>query len=339
MFLSNGGSKAVATSTFDLTVGGKPVPMVGTYCPVQPLGWAVIAQKKREYAYAAVGEMESATRAWGLAALGLSLALSYLLSLWIVRPIRILTEASRAIAHGDFSTRIQLRSRTEMGELASTFNLMSSDLERYIQQLKDAADSNRKLFLDSILMIAAAVDEKDPYTHGHSERVSRYSALIAENLGLPEDEIEKIRISALLHDVGKIGIEDKILKKPGVLTPEEFEIMRQHPQKGATIARRVTQLSEMVPGIELHHESLDGRGYPFGLKGDEIPMIARIIAVADTFDAMTTHRPYQSAMDPAVAIEHINSMGNKKFDAGAAGALEAAFKAGQMRVSRDAALV
>ena len=339
MFLSNGGSRAVATSSFDLTVGGKPVAMVGTYCPVQSVGWAVIAQKKRQDAYATVGGMENATRAWGLAALGLSLALAYVLSLWIVRPIHILTAASRAIARGDFSTRIHLRSRTEMGELASTFNLMSSDLERHIQQLKDAAESNRKLFLDSIRMIAAAVDEKDPYTHGHSERVSRYAALIAIHLGLPEEEVEKIRISALLHDVGKIGIEDKILKKPGILTPEEFEVMRQHPQKGATIARRVTQLTEMVPGIELHHESLDGRGYPFGLKGDQIPMIARIIAVADTFDAMTTHRPYQSAMEPAVAIEHINSLGSKKFDAGVAGALEAAYKAGQMRVSRAAALV
>ena len=96
--------------------------------------------------------------------------------------------------------------------------------------------------------------------------------------------------SALLHDIGKIGIEDKILKKPGMLTPEEFAIMKQHPQKGAAIAGRVAQLREMVPGIELHHESLDGRGYPYGLRGKEIPLMACIIAVADTFDAMTTHQ-------------------------------------------------
>lgn len=339
MFLSKGGSKAAATSSFDLSVGGKRVPMVGTYCPVQSLGWAVIAQKKRKDAYATVAEMITATTTWGLAALAISLAISYFLSLWIVHPIRILTDASQAIARGNFSGRIHLRSRTEMGELASTFNLMSSDLERYIQQLKDAAERNRKLFLDSIRMIATAVDEKDPYTHGHSERVSRYSALIASNMSLPEEEVEKIRISALLHDIGKIGIEDKILKKPDFLTQEEFEIMRQHPQKGATIARRVTQLAEMVPGIELHHESLDGRGYPFGLQADQIPRMARIIAVADTFDAMTTHRPYQSAMDPAVAIEHILSLGNKRYDLEVATALEAAFKNGQLRVSRVAALV
>jgi putative nucleotidyltransferase with HDIG domain len=313
--------------------------MVGTYCPVQALGWAVVAQKKRKDAYAAVDEMIRATTNWGLAALSISLVLAYLLSLVIVKPIRVLTEATRTIAKGNFSGRVHLRSRTEIGELASTFNLMSDDLERYIQQLKDAAERNRKLFLDSIRMIATAVDEKDPYTHGHSERVSRYSALIATNLGLAAEEVENIRISALLHDIGKIGIEDKVLKKPGFLTPEEFEIMRQHPQKGATIARRVAQLSDMVPGIELHHESLDGRGYPFGLHDDQIPMMARIISVADTFDAMTTHRPYQSAMEPAVAIEHILSQGNKKYDAQVAAALDAAHKDGQLRLHRAAALV
>ena len=115
--------------------------------------------------------------------------------------------------------------------------------------------------------------------------------------------------------------------------------MRQHPQKGATIARRVAQLADMVPGIELHHESLDGRGYPFGLHAEQIPMMARIIAVADTFDAMTTHRPYQSAMEPSVAIDHIISQGNKKYDAQVGAALEAAYKNGQLRLHRVAALV
>src|SRR5262249_48125603 len=157
-------------------------------------------------------------------------------------------------------------------------------------------------------------DEKDPYTHGHSERVSRFSVLIAKNMGLPDEEVEKIRIAAMLHDIGKIGIEDKILKKPGVLTDEEFVIMKQHTQKGATIAKRVAPLTEMVPGIELNHESLDGRGYPYGLRGDQIPMMARIIAVADTFDAMTTHRPYQTAMDPGGTVDYIISLGNKKYD-------------------------
>jgi HD-GYP domain-containing protein (c-di-GMP phosphodiesterase class II) len=339
MFLTKGGDKAVATSSFDLPVGEKTVAMLGTYCPVPTLGWAVVAQKQRSDAYAAVDQMISATIFWGIAALLSSLVFSYFLSLRIVQPIRVLTDASRAIAKGDFSARVNLRSRTEIGELASTFNLMSADLELYIQQLKDAAERNRKLFLDSIHMIAAAVDEKDPYTHGHSERVSRYSSWIGMNLGLPEEEVEKVRISALLHDVGKIGIEDKILKKPGALTKEEFHIMMQHTQKGATIARRVAQLADMVPGIELHHESLDGKGYPFGLRGDEIPLMARIISVADTFDAMTTNRPYQSAMEAGTAIEYIASLGNKKYDANVIAALQSAYDSGQLKVTRAAALV
>ena len=110
--------------------------------------------------------------------------------------------------------------------------------------------------------------------------------------------MEIVRVSAQLHDVGKIGIEDRILKKPGALTPEEFEVMKTHTTKGANILRPVAQLKEMIPGIELHHESLDGRGYPHGLKDAEIPLLPRIIAVADTFDALTTNRPYQQAHDP-----------------------------------------
>jgi len=340
-FLSWGGNaKASETSTYDLLVDGHAVPMVGTYWPVQSLQWGVIAQKKRQDAFVSVDEMISATSVWGAFSLVVCLGLAYLLTLRIVEPIRKLTESSRAIARGDFTRRIHLRSRTaEIGELASTFNLMSSELEQYVAQLKDAAEKNRQLFLDSIRMIATAVDERDPYTHGHSERVTRYSVLIAKDLGLPEEEIDRIRISALLHDVGKIGIEDKILKKPGMLTPEEFEIMKQHPTKGANILRRVTQLTEMIPGVELHHESVDGHGYPYKLAGEDIPLMARIIAVADTFDAMTTHRPYQSAMDPALAIDYIHSHADRKFDGAVVAALENVFRAGKLRMSRAATMV
>ena len=178
-FLSWGGrARAAETSSFDLTIEGEPVRMVGTYSPVQSLQWAVIAQKKESDAYIAVDEMERDTLKWGVAALLMSLAVGYFFTLRIVRPIRVLTESSRAISRGDFSTRVHLVSRTEIGELATTFNLMSSDLELYVERLKAAAEENRKLFLDSIRMIAAAVDEKDPYTHGHSERV-------ASSLGQP----------------------------------------------------------------------------------------------------------------------------------------------------------
>jgi HD-GYP domain-containing protein (c-di-GMP phosphodiesterase class II) len=151
---------------------------------------------------------------------------------------------------------------------------------------------------------------------------------------MPEQFIEMLRISALLHDVGKIGIEDRILKKPGALTPEEFEIMKTHTTKGANILRPVKQLRDMLPGIELHHEALDGRGYPYGLQGDQIPILARIIAVADTFDAVTTNRPYQKAHDPEDALRIIHSLVNKRLDAQCVAALTTVFERGDIRVQR-----
>ena len=157
-------------------------------------------------------------------------------------------------------------------------------------------------------MLAAAIDEKDPYTRGHSGRVAKYSLAIGESLKMNAEELDCLRISALLHDVGKIGVEDRILKKPGKLTDEEFDVMKQHTSKGANIMRPVAQLKDMLPGIEFHHERMDGHGYPSGLAGEQIPLLARIIAVADTFDAITTNRPYQTAMDLTYAIERIRSL-------------------------------
>src|SRR5438552_1623087 len=200
---------------------------------------------------------------------------------------------------------------------------MSEELEQFVEDLKRAANENRELFMGSIQMLAGAVDEKDPYTRGHSDRVTRYSVMIAREMGQPEEFLEIVRVSAQLHDVGKIGIEDRILKKPGALTSEEFDIMKTHTSKGAHILRPVAQLKDMIPGIELHHESLDGRGYPHGLKGDDIPLLPRIIAVADTFDALTTNRPYQEARDPEAALRIIHNISGKRLDRATLDDLEA----------------
>ena len=154
--------------------------------------------------------------------------------------------------------------------------------------------------------------------------------MLAQELGLPQAEIENVRVAAQLHDVGKIGIEDRVLKKPASLTPDEYDAMKTHTTKGANILRPVQQLSAMIPGIELHHESLDGRGYPYGLKDKAIPLMARIIMVADAFDAMTTSRPYKAAMDPEYVVRTINSMTNSKFDPGVVQALTAVFERGEL---------
>jgi HD-GYP domain-containing protein (c-di-GMP phosphodiesterase class II) len=246
----------------------------------------------------------------------------------------VLTESSRALAKGDFSQRVHLWSRTEIGELAQTFNTMSEELERFVEDLKRAAEENRALFMGSIQMLAGAVDEKDPYTRGHSDRVTRYSLMIAKEMNLPAAFMEILQVSAQLHDVGKIGIEDHILKKPGALTEEEFEVMKTHTTKGANILRPVTQLAEMLPGIELHHEALDGRGYPYGLKGDQIPLLARVIAVADTFDALTTNRPYQQAHTPDQALQIIKNLAGKRLDPAAVAALLAVYERGEIKIQR-----
>lgn len=338
-FVEQGANSRISvTKDYKLQVGKNKIAMLGTYDPVPGLGWAVVAQKAREDAYADVIDMQHDALRFAL----IAIAFSILIGIWAARrlttPLSVLTHSSRAIAGGDFSQRVRLKSRTEFGELAQTFNSMTDDLERYVADLNKKAQENRELFLSSIQMLAGAVDEKDPYTRGHSDRVTRYSVLIAQEMGLAEDTIDRIRISAQLHDVGKIGIEDRILKKPGALTPEEFEIMKTHTTKGAAILRPVEMLREMLPGIELHHESLDGRGYPHGLKGDQIPLMARVIMVADTFDAMTTNRPYQAAMDPEYVIRIINSLAATKFDPTVVAAMTKVFESGKLRIHRAAAV-
>jgi HD-GYP domain-containing protein (c-di-GMP phosphodiesterase class II) len=329
-------ARLTVTKEFTLQDGKSVIPMLGTYDPVMGLGWAVVAQKTQADAYVDIFQMQRAALSFALIAIAFSSFVGIFAARRLTTPLHVLTESSRAIAGGDFSQRVHLNSRTEIGELAQTFNSMTDDLERFVHDLKKAAAENRTLFFSSIQMLAGAVDEKDPYTKGHSDRVTRYSMIIATEMGLKTEDIEKIRISAQLHDVGKIGIEDRILKKPGALTPEEFEIMKTHTTKGAAILRPVEMLKDMLPGIELHHESLDGRGYPFGLKGDQLPLMPRIIMVADTFDAMTTNRPYQAAMDPEYVIRIINSLTNTKFDPYVVAAMTKVFEAGKLRIHRAA---
>jgi len=330
------GAKAQLAATREFTIrdGKQSTEMLGTYSPVTSLEWAVVVQKPREDAYRGIYEMQRTGRLLAWLAVFVSMGLSILSARRITSPLQVLAQSSRAIARGDFSQRVHLKTRTEIGELAATFNTMSEELEQFVEDLKRAADENKALFMGSIQMLAGAVDEKDPYTRGHSDRVTKYSLMIAQDMGLDPGFLEILRVSAQLHDVGKIGIEDRILKKPGALTPEEFEIMKTHTTKGANILRPVPQLREMLPGIELHHEALNGRGYPYGLKGDEIPLLARVIAVGDTFDALTTNRPYQKAHDPLEALRIIENLSGKRLDPNAVTALMAVFYRGDIHIQK-----
>jgi HD-GYP domain-containing protein (c-di-GMP phosphodiesterase class II) len=330
------GNKALFAETTEFTInsGSNHIEMLGTYSPVSSLNWAVIVQKPTREAYSDVYDMQWIARLLAVGVVLLSILVSIFAARRITNPLHILTQSSRALARGDFSQRVHLLSRTEFGELAQTFNTMSEELERFVEDLKRAADENRALFMGSIQMLAGAVDEKDPYTRGHSDRVTRYSLLIAQEMKLDHTFMETLQVSAQLHDVGKIGIEDHILKKPGALTEEEFEVMKTHTTKGANILRPVTQLAEMLPGIELHHEALDGRGYPYGLKDDQIPLLARVIAVADTFDALTTNRPYQQAHTPDQALGIIKNLAGKRLDPVAVAALLAVYERGEIKIQR-----
>jgi HD-GYP domain-containing protein (c-di-GMP phosphodiesterase class II) len=320
---------------FTLPENGRQAEMVGTYSTIPDLNWAVVAQRSLDKARedAGVTELNAQALKFVLVVTFAALILGYLFAVGISTPIRALAASTRAISRGEFHQRTPVQGAAEISELAETFNSMAGDIEEFVEQLKQAAEQNRDLFLGSIRMLAAAIDEKDPYTRGHSGRVAKFSVIIGQHLELPAEDLDKIRISALLHDVGKIGVDDRVLKKPGALTPEEFNLMKQHPLKGANIMRPVAQLKEMLPGIELHHEHVDGGGYPHGLSGDAIPIMARIIAVADTLDAMTTNRPYQSAMDLEFAMNKILALAGTKFDRAVVDALARAVGSGKIRLT------
>lgn len=183
--------------------------------------------------------------------------------------------------------------------------------------------------------LAESIEKRDPYTGGHTKRVLEYSTAIAMNLNLNADEIENVKLSAVLHDIGKIGIEDRILRKEAPLDAGEAAQMKQHPQFGAEILKHVPQLKGIVPGMMYHHERVDGLGYPMGLKNDEIPLVAKIIAVADTYDAMTTTRPYRKGLPPDVAVTEIKKYCGKQFDLKVVKAFLKAFAGGEFSRTAD----
>jgi putative nucleotidyltransferase with HDIG domain len=251
------------------------------------------------------------------------LALALIASFWLAR---MLTEpvgrlsASLAAAARTPSVRVQLPltgSSRELDALTDTFNAMMASVATAEAQTQAA-------YTGSIRALATALDARDPYTAGHSERVSVLSVAIARALHLSEDDIEIIRLGALLHDIGKIGVPDEVLLKPGALSEAEFNVIKQHPVAGARILRSVPFLEPHIPIVELHHERPDGRGYPHGLRGDEIPMHARIVHVADAYDAITSKRAYRNERPSGEALREIWRYAGTEFHAEVVGALATA---------------
>jgi putative nucleotidyltransferase with HDIG domain len=208
----------------------------------------------------------------------------------------------------DFGRTLALTgSSRELDTLTTAFNEL-------IRSLAAAESETRSAYLGSIRALAAALDARDPYTAGHSERVSSLSVMIGRVMELGAEQLEVLRLGALLHDIGKIGVSDEILRKNGPLTAEEFEQIKRHPGLGARILRQVPFLAPHLPIVELHHERPDGRGYPFGLRGDDIPLEARIVHVADAFDAMTSARAYRAARPASVAFAELERFAGTQFD-------------------------
>ena len=196
--------------------------------------------------------------------------------------------------------------------------LKSIDQMREIKRINDElADANQKLekaYMESIETLRYTVEAKDPYTKGHSDRVAAYSVLIGKKMGLSEEDLRTLMIGGLFHDIGKIGVPDSILRKPDRLTDEEYSEIKNHPSIGAHILAPATIFQEIIPIVKHHHEKYDGKGYPSQLAGEEIPLFARIAAVADTFDAMTSKRTYRDELPLDVVIAEIERCKGTQFD-------------------------
>ena len=327
------GSTLVATTLTTSQARDFQAALRGAFRGIDPLdldggahAWREIAGigSVRIYALSSVDEAAAAT----LSRLNLVLAgmaggaftLALLGSLWLARllsrPIEQLSSALEQMAAARDLTKplSATGSSRELDLLTHTFNhLMTSVL--------DAESRTEAAYAGAIRALAAALDARDPDTAGHSERVSVLSVAIGRVLRLPDADLEVLRFGALLHDIGKIGISDQVLRKPGPLTDEEFEAIMEHPVVGARIIRTIPFLLPHVDIVELHHERPDGRGYPKGLQGDDIPLLARIVHVADAYDAITGARAYRQGRSSADALRELWRCAGTEYHAEIVGAL------------------
>ena len=225
----------------------------------------------------------------------------------LTRPVDLLVRSMRAVSGGDLHHRAAVVSQDEIGYLARTFNEMTASLEEKTAALEETTFA-------SMEALARAIDARDPSTFGHSARVAAISVEIADAMELPVKEREALRRAALLHDIGKIGVEDRVLRKPGPLSAPESADMREHPRIGYAMLKGLRFLQPSLPGVLYHHERWDGAGYPTGLSGTAIPLLVRILAVADVFDALTSERSYREGLTYDEAAAAIRAEAGSQFD-------------------------
>jgi putative nucleotidyltransferase with HDIG domain len=306
------------------STGARTMTLAGESWAIQPLS------RLGDVTFVALASIEQAaagqTRAAleGLAWVGLgAMILAAMGSIWLARtltdPIDHLSRSLTEMTTGDRGRDAVPASGTsrELDQLTHTFNSL-------LRSLASAEAEAEATYLGAVRALAAALDARDPYTAGHSERVSIFAVAMGEELKLEADAKETLRLGALLHDIGKIGVPDEILRKSAPLTGAEFEAIKTHPSAGARILRSIPFLAPHIPIVELHHERPDGLGYPYGLRGDDIPLAARIVHVADAFDAMTSARAYRSGRIPVEAIAELRRCVGSDFDGPSVEALIAA---------------
>jgi len=237
----------------------------------------------------------------------LTLLIGSALATRIIRPLEALVTSMRAVAAGDLSHRAPSGPPDEIGYLARSFNDMTASLEDKSQALEE-------MYFASMQALARAIDARDPYTPGHSSRVAAICLELASAMDLPAGQRETLRRAALLHDIGKIGVEDQILRKPGRLDERDLEAIRKHPVIGHDMLAGLRFLRDSLPGVRHHHERWDGKGYPDGLHGEHVPLMVRILSVADAFDAITSDRPYLRGLSFEAAAKRIVEASGSQFD-------------------------
>ncbi|HDP24654.1 MAG TPA: HD domain-containing protein [Deltaproteobacteria bacterium] len=243
----------------------------------------------------------------------LGMLASSLLASFLIKPIRELSAGVEELKKGTAKTPLRIYSHDELGALTRNFNEMSAQIAEQRGKLNKYAQDLENAYVSIVKVMAAAIDARDSYTHGHSARVAQLSLLMGKNIGLSKDELAELEVACLFHDVGKIKTPDSILLKPGNLSPAEYKEMMQHVEYGASILSWAPSLVKYIPSTRHHHEWHNGKGYPDGLVGDKIPLFAAIIAISDTFDAITTDRPYRKALSREEALAEITRMSGIQF--------------------------
>jgi HD-GYP domain-containing protein (c-di-GMP phosphodiesterase class II) len=248
-------------------------------------------------------------RTFWIMGLGLSLGVAgiFFLSNLFLRPVAQLVRATGEIAGGNLEIWIPVKSRDELGQLGKSFNSM-------IGHLRAAYEDVERGYLETTRAMAAAVEAKDAYTKGHCERVSQYAVQVGRRLGLSRNNLKVLELTAILHDIGKIGIKDEILMKPKPLSFQEMQTMHLHPEIGRHILEEVESLKQVAMAVYSHHEFFNGKGYPQGLKGEQIPQSSRIINVVDAYDSMTSRRPYRGPLPEEEARKRLVTGKGRQFD-------------------------